>query len=308
MAIAKGFKAEEKSSGFTAVRYLQGVAPVRILAVNPTKKELLELGMASEKTEEPVYATKVELNDSDVDMLRVTFIGSVQGSVINSEEDYKFRLTFNLYNAPNTNSDKSKAKIIDKYANTAWATSDEIKKKAIPMYKNGPAGIDPDYRVAMRGEEELLLFIKAFMCIPNSRRYVNGTWLPAENLEDCEISLTDVKKTILSGNVKEIRDAVMSLKENYVYAMLGAKITPENKVYQDVFTNKFLTCYANGRYDRLYKEVEDAKAMGRHPLTEFYMGPVQEFDLNGFFARLVQRNTETKPKQSDSPVNEDLPF
>ena len=83
-----------------------------------------------------------------------------------TEINLKNKITFFLSDSFMSNKENTKYKIIDRFGNTAWATVEEITNKQIPVYQNGPAAIDADYRKCYLGEEELTEFIKNYLNIP----------------------------------------------------------------------------------------------------------------------------------------------
>ena len=167
MAFSAGKSSVESEKTFN--KYI-GIAPVTILAVNPTLVELIKL-YNNENIKEPVYTNTVEINGEKVPSARITFIVKTEkvvknnnviheGGVINS-------MSFNIYRMPRYNKDKTKMQVIDKYGRTAWATIEEINNKLVPTYSTGnKAAIDPNYRPLYAGEEELVKFLINYLGIP----------------------------------------------------------------------------------------------------------------------------------------------
>ena len=175
------------------------------------------------------------------------------------------------------NKDKTKVQVIDKYGRTAWVTIEQAKAKEIPVYTNGPANLDADYRPCFVGEEELTNFIKAYLNIPNVMKYVDKKWVMVDNPEDCVARLDNIEK-YFSGDYSELREVISLQPNNKVKLLFGVKTNDEGKQYQAVFTQMFLK---NGvtDYSRLAKELEDRKAAGAYPTTEFFVGDLKEYTM-----------------------------
>ena len=137
MAISKG----KTSVDFEYKKYY-GVAPVKVLAVNPNKKELEGI-YNTEFENSPEYVGTTTRDEKEIPQVRIDFV--VKTVKDSCGVELLNKLSFFVCNSPRYNKDKSKMQIIDKYGRTAWATSEEVKNKTIPTYKNGAANIDKDY-------------------------------------------------------------------------------------------------------------------------------------------------------------------
>ena len=171
MAVAKG----KVSSDGDIKRYI-GVAPVFVLAVNPTKSKLEEIyGTTIEN--DPVYVGETEVGEDKkkVAQVRLDFIVKIDGEkckdVDGTPIDAITRVSFFIRNQYRTNTAGDKVQVIDKYGRTAWATPNDLATHSIPVYSNGPADIDKNYRPAYVGEEELTDFLINYLNIPSVMRY-----------------------------------------------------------------------------------------------------------------------------------------
>ena len=255
-------------------RYI-GVAPVKVLAVNPTKSEQEKLYNTT-LDKDPEYVGNVNVNGKDVQNVRISFV------VKTDEEkcgiDMTTNVTFFLQNAPRMGSQSGKYQIIDKYGRTAWATEEDIKAKQIPVYSNGkPANIDIDYRQAYVGEEELTNFIKNYLNIPNVQKYVDGEWKLVDNPSECEARLDKIAD-YFKGNFAELKSIISLQPNNKIKVMFGVRTSEDGKEYQAVYTRMTLK---NGvsDYSRLDKDLQEAKQNGAYSTTEFSVCPIKEYKI-----------------------------
>ena len=271
MAFSAG---KESTEGGAFKRYI-GVAPVRVLAVNPTKSEQEKLYNTT-LDKDPEYVGNVNVNGKDVQNVRISFV------VKTDEEkcgiDMTTNVTFFLQNAPRMGSQSGKYQIIDKYGRTAWATEEDIKAKQIPVYSNGkPANIDADYRQAYVGEEELTNCIRNYLNIPNVQKYVDGEWKLVDNPSECEARLDKIAD-YFKGNFAELKSIISLQPNNKIKVMFGVRTSEDGKEYQAVYTRMTLK---NGvsDYSRLDKDLQEAKQNGAYSTTEFSVCPIKEYKI-----------------------------
>lgn len=266
-----------------------GYGDFKVISVCPSKKELDEIYGGDSK--EPVYVSTVDRNGTPTQQVRIDFI------LKNDNIDTIFKKSFFVLNAP-FKSQAGKFKIIDKYGRTAWATEDDINNKRIPVYSNGPADIDQDYRKAYRGEEELTNFIKTYCYIPNLK-YADkntGEIKTISNPSSAEARL-DTIKDFFNGNFNEIRMIIASAQDNTVKCLVGIKTT-DNGAYHDIFD--YVMKSSSKNISSFEKKVNEAKQAGRYANTEFSFGPLHEYKV-----------TETDFKELKQKAQDDidgLPF
>lgn len=280
MAIARGNESKEAQE---FKRYI-GVAPVFIKAVNPDKAQHESL-FNTQLEEAPNYLGKIEVDGNDVQNARIQIVFKPDVEKIGFEMPLITMAMF-IQNRPRVGTASGKTQVIDKYGRTAWASPEELESHAVPMYSNGPADIDKDYRPAYVGEEELMEFVKAYLCIPsitvwdgNLKRMVPN---PKIKPEECECRFDNLEK-IFKGDFSEIRDALGFQPTNKVKVLLGVRTDAESgRLYQAVYTRKFLRNAATN-YSSLDKEVQEminnAMANGRTLNTEYQVVPVHEYSV-----------------------------
>nr|DAR32471.1 MAG TPA: hypothetical protein [Bacteriophage sp.] len=249
-----------------------GVGAVNVIAVNPNKEELVALGRNVE--EEPEYTFK---NEDGSELQRVTFyVRTDPESKVNNGIDVTVPISFALGKSIRVGATSGKVQVIDKYGRTAWVTKEQYEAKEIPVYSNGPANIDKDYRAAYVGEEALVDFLIQWLNVPGPASYKDGKWImkEADKLVDCEVSLN--MTALLAGNVKELKDLIALAHGYAVKAAFGVRTTDEGKQYQAVFTRMFAK-NAVTNYSKLDEAIKDAQANGAAPNTEFSVKPLHKY-------------------------------
>ena len=289
MAFAKGAESKE---GNVVKRYI-GVGSVFVLAVNPNKVELEKL-YNTQLENDPEYLSEVEVGEDKhkVQNVRLDFIVKTDADRCSGIE-FTTKVAFFIRKEYRYNRDQTKVQVIDKYGRTAWVTIEQAKAHEIPVYKNGPANIDKDYRPAYHGEEELTKFIKAYLNIPNVMKYVNNTWVMVDNPEDCEARLEHIED-YFKGDFKELRDVIALQPNNRVKVLFGVRTTDDNKQYQAVYNQMFLRNITTD-YSKLDADLQERKNAGAYPTTEFTVSDLKEYNVEA-------------TDLSNSGTSSDMPF
>lgn len=278
MAVARG---KESSEGGEVKRYI-GVAPVFVLAVNPNKAKLEEIYGTSLENE-PSYIGEVEIgaDKRKVAQVRLDFIVKTDGDKCKDSQgnpiDAVTRVSFFIRDAFRTNTNGDKVQVIDKYGRTAWVTKDQYTKREIPVYSNGPANLDKDYRACYWGEEQLTNFIRAYLNIPSVMKYVDKKWILIDKPEEAEIRFDHIAD-YFKGDFKELEEILTYQPQNKVKVLFGVRTTDDNKQYQAVYTEMFLK---NGvtDYSKLDKDVQERKNAGAYPTTEFKVCDLEVYQV-----------------------------
>jgi hypothetical protein len=219
-----------------------GVAPVTVLAVNPTKAELGKI-FGKEPEKEPVYYSQVEVEENGVkkkkDRSRIEFI------VRNEELNLTSRMSFFLEDSYLTTRE-GKYGVIDNFGNTAWVTPEEYKAKAIPLSKEGnPLRIANDYRLEKRGESELILFIRNLLGIKNSHTY-------NEKSKQWTLQADPSKYFCYFEKIDEIRKIIAIAQGKKVKVLLGVRFN-EGRIFQTVY-ERFTAKVSMNPVERKIKE------------------------------------------------------
>ena len=256
MAIAGG-RATSEGEGFKKT-LLTGITPVKVLCVNPDKKEL-EAIYGRELDKAPEY---LSADENGVKKIRFDFIvQTVPNDKLGVNVEVVDKISYFLEDKPNV-SQGGKFQVINLYGETTWATKDEIQSGKLP--DNMSFYDTTKMRPAFKGEEELVNFLKQFLGIPN--KGFNGKFIA--NISDAEIQLDDVKK-YFGGNYKEIVSAIDALKDtNVVKVLAGVKTTDDNKQYQSWFTQKPVK-YSVNDYQYVSKLLKEKKDNGAYAAVDF---------------------------------------
>lgn len=295
MAFATGRETTESHD----FKLFTGYSPVHVCGVNFSKEELEKFyDRALDKDVE--YVTEKD----GVKSVRIDF-------AIQTPEDAKYhlknRITFFLRDIPRTNKDNTKCQIIDKYGRTAWVTNEEFAQKAIPMYKNGPANIDKDYRKCYTGEEELTSFIINYLNIENPMSYVNGVWIPNPRISDysvCEARLDNITN-YFKNDFSELKTIAQLQPKNKIMVCFGVRTTDDGRQYQTVYSRQTARYGANVAV--IEKSINERKAAGGLGNEEYTFGELVEYNVTpSTLEEVEERNANTPWNESDS--SSDMPF
>lgn len=278
MGFATGSEATE---GFVASLY-KGIAPIKVLAVNPGIETLKKWYPTRDYEKFPVNY-KFE-KDGEAPGIFVTFYVQADAehksvSHLNQDGNFNFitRCAFLIKNEAQTNRDGSKIQVINAYGDTAWMLKEEWESKQFPAYMAKINFITDGIRIAYVGEESLIKFLKTFINIPDSREwheasssYRNKT---GEALSLCRAAFSpqDMAK-IVAGNVSPVSDAIKHQPNNRIKLLFGVRTTSDNKQFQDVCTRLPIKFWDN-TYTRVFKELNEMLENGSYASTDFGESP-----------------------------------
>ena len=276
MAFGQG---QVSSEGGSVKRYI-GVASVFVLGVNPLKEEL-EKFYGRTLDNAPEYLGEAEVGDTKVPQARLDFIVKADPEKYLDEHNqplnFVSKVSLFIRRAYRYNKDNTKVQVKDKYGRFAWVTVEQAKAHEVPVYSNGPANIDKDYRPAYIGEEELIKFLIAYLNIPACQRYIDGKWVmnDADKLSDSEASLEHIED-YFKGDFSELKTIIGYQPNNKVKVLFGVRNTDDNKQYQTAYTRMFLK---NGvsDYSKLDKDVKETQNSGALSTSEFDCTELHEY-------------------------------
>lgn len=282
MAVSRG---QVSTDGFSRKFYI-GVGSSFIKAVNPTKAELESLtGRTIE--EAPEYIGSTEIDGKQVPQVRLVFWCKPNPEKYldskNQPIDALIPVTIFLRKSYRYSKAHGTYQIIDKYGRTAWASKEDIDKKAIPVYqaKDGgpmPANIDKDYILAYDGLEELTKLIRAYLNISNIEKWNNGKIVGViDNPSEAEV-MPDHIEDYFKGDFSELKEIFGYQPNNEVKIAYGVRTTDDNKQYQAAYTRMFLKNSIND-YSKLDKDIASAKANGSLSTTEFECSELHEYSI-----------------------------
>lgn len=307
-------KANASSTGGDFKKFV-GVGSFRVLGVNPTKAELDNFYGRDTQEPAPYVTDKVDNEGKSYKQVRVTFMiqadlnfenGKVNKTNAKLKEPYKTTVSFFLDSRYFYNKDKSKVQVIDKYGRTAWVPVDMVKNHQIPVYSNGPAKLDPDYKPCLRGEEELTEFILNYLNVTPIESYNSNTgqWIPCPHPEDAEGNLYKIQD-YFKGDFSELKEYCSMIPTNRVKLLCGIRTNNEGRQYSTVYARKSLRNGSNS-YIVFKKSIDDSKAAGGLSDSIFSddsAGVIQEIHE---YQETVQATDLSKPV--DPFADDDLPF
>ena len=256
-----------------------GIDPVRILAVNPTEKEIEELCGYTPKQEREYTGV-----NNDVQYAKITFL------VMNDFFEHPILLPMYLRNEGEL-AQNGKRKVIDKYGRTAWVTQEELASHAIPVDKNGnPLRIDAEYVPAYNGQDNLINLLRAYSGIVKVEKFVDNQY--AGLIDNPELAEVPLKKIpdYFKGDVSEIKEIISYNPDNMVRVMLGARESNDN-IYQDWFIHRFES--PNVTNDIWFEnELAKQKGIGRYANTSFSSGHFKKFEVTPTDFSTPQNQTE----------------
>lgn len=264
-------KAKASTNGGGDFKQYIGVGSFRVLGVNPTKAEL-EKFYGREVSNDPVYAVdKTDEDGKAYKRLRVSFmiqadLEDEEGKIIETNkalpEPLKTTINFFIDSRYFYNKDKTKVQVIDVYGRTAWCTVEQCKNHQVPVYANGPAKLDKNYRPALIGEEQLTNFIRNYLNVTPIDTYNRNTgeWMTNPNPDDCEGRLEEIQN-YFKGNISELQGYCKLMPTNRVKILLGVRTDSEGKQYGTAYTRVTLR---NGSksYTRFKDDIDGRKNAG----------------------------------------------
>lgn len=245
--ISSGVETKETQGG---ARLMTGLVPMMVVAVNPSKKELEQIyGRDLEK--EPEY---ISADEAGVKKLRVDFImKTVINDKLGCNEEIIAKVPFFLEDKPAYTSDGSKVYMLNLYGENACIPVEDAKKNTLP--DNMQWYNTTKMRPAYRGEIELVLFLKAYLGIPN-RAYKDKV-IP--DVSKAEIQLEKIK-SYFNGDIKEFVSVVNLRKPtNIVLLPGGVRTTDDNKQYQAWYLKKPLK-YGTTNLDYVKRDIAERQS------------------------------------------------
>jgi hypothetical protein len=259
-----------------------GVIPYNVIAINPTKDELHELGLTFIKAE-PKYQFEFQAEDSLRKSTSVEFWLKSVKEAKHPDLDMVLKLQFFISNDVFASSNTDKVQYVNKYGRTAWA-ADPADLKLNPYY------IDEESRQAHRGEEDLYKFLFAWL---------NMTY-DAERkiLNPCRI---DVSK-IFTGDFTELQSLV-PLAQAYVVKVLTGVRKFEG---EDGSIKYFPTAYNKYFLKHNQRSVDTIKKfINKNEYNEFKDAAYYTFNIEEFNADAI---ADAEPARPSIPVGNSDPF
>lgn len=188
-----------------------GLSSMKVVALNPTMKELEDIGITPNK--EPEYLGK---DQDGKTMNRLEFHVEVP-ALSTKENKFITRFSFFIVDAERVNLNGDKNQRVNSRGQFTWQKDDEL-----PQWFN-----QEGLRNSYIGEEDLTMFIK--------------NWLNVGSDDECQL---ENPSKLAKGDLKELTPFIKKFKENTFLGLLGVKEV-KNNYYQDVYTKCFGRDYKN---------------------------------------------------------------
>jgi hypothetical protein len=264
-----------------------GLFEANVIAVNPNAEEYNDI-------------LGIELKE---DSKAVEYLGKSQDGNTTLRVDFwleevknkdKFKVTFFLENKEKENKDATKKQYINDVGVCSWAAD----ANDLPEWF-----AKRDYRVAFVGEEELYNFMR--------------TWLGNLDYRDASTTLQLDWKSLMKGNVKDIKGQVGGEYSISVLALATIKTVVKNdetKEYQGVYNKAFLPAY-NLKQFRLIdysrsdvlSGIRQKKSKDLRPHERFVLNVTGEYGCKDFYILkdMKDYNADDNLVASDSILSED---
>ena len=282
-----GKKKEQGQGQQTDYAKKVGLFEANVIAINPTMEEYKDiLGM--------------ELKE---DSRAVEYLGTSQDGNTTLRVDFwleeiknkdKFKVTFFLENKERTNKDETKKQYINNVGTCSWA--DDANN--LPTWFAGR-----EYRVAFTGEEDLYTFVK--------------TWLGNLDYRDAETTLQLEWKTLMKGNVKDLKSQINGEYCTTVIALATIKSVvkdDESKEYQSVYNKAFLASYNLKQFrlvdynnPTILNSVRSKKSKDLKPHERFVLNVTGEYGCKDFYILkdMKEYNADDNLVASDAIISDD---
>jgi len=282
-----GGKKRESSSNNQDYAKKVGLFESKVIAINPNMEEYAEvLGM---ELKEGSKATEYlgTSNDGNTSLRVDIWLQEIKSGD-------KFKVNFFLENKLKTNKDGTKAQYINNVGTTSWA-SDE---NTLPEWFKGR-----EYRQAYVGEEEMYGFLR--------------TWLGNLDYRDADTVLELDWKTLMKGNVKDIKSQIDGEYCTNVVALATIKTVikeDETKEYQGVYNKAFLPAYGIKQFRlvefsnaSVVSGLKNKKSKDLKPHERFVLNVTGEYGCKDFYILkdLKEYNPEDNLVSSDEPMSTD---
>lgn len=266
-----------------------GLFEANVIAVNPSAeeyKEVLGIELKEDSKQTEYLGTSQDGNTT----LRVDFW------LEETKNKNRFKVTFFLEDKERENKDATKKQFINNIGGCSWAADEN----SLPDWFKGR-----DYRVANVGEEDFYNFLR--------------TWLGKLDYRDAETVLSLEWKTLMKGNVKDLKAQVDGEYSTPVVALATIKTVEKDgdrKEYQNVYNRAFLPSYALKQFRLVDYNKSDVQASLKSKKSKdlkaherFVVSVTGEYGCRDFyvFKDLQDYNSEDNVVASDAVISSDGP-
>lgn len=289
MAFAEGKSFDE----ITEYKHYIGVAPSKVIAINPDRKKLQQMYNRNIETEPEYIHT-----EQGIQMCRMDIYMNTDTNLC--DIDLMYKITLFLRNEAKMNKDLTKVQVINEYGDTTWLNVEDYKSG---NYPESQSWFDfSNIRTACPGEEELTQFIKTYLDIPNKtyRDRNTGTFVPIKNVNDAKARIDNFDK-LFKGDKSIIQNEIDKRPGNRIKCIIGIKTDAKNRLWHDVFTKKFIRVSTRD-YSYYQKTISNTQAQGLFPNTVFELCDLKEYKIE------ASDFSNNSPFDDDKYKVIDLPF
>jgi hypothetical protein len=286
----------QEESVFERKLYM-GVENFSVVAVNPTKQELIDMGINAQ--EEPSYVTTVEREvdgvkkELDAVSVRIFLDNNDANNRIRTQVNYMIIKDYKM-------SSTGKYLVLNKYGASTWLEEDYINASEMPA--NMQWYVNEGVKKAFIGEPLLIDFIKALYNLPNVTQKST-----AETKEKgmASFATADIEK-LFNGDFSDIRKTIaVGGKDQSVGFLLGVRET-EGEYKQTLYNRGPLRSYIKTTNKTKYvtKDIQDAQDNGAYADSIFDLSNTKLKEFN------EDQHTAAPDANLGSGVkdNDDLPF
>ena len=286
MKVAKN-EGKQQGGGFSK---RIGLFKASIIAINPSKDELIKLLDVAEENQES-FKEKDYIGETQDGDTKVTIDIWLKDEV----SGFKAPVRFNLIDKERTNKEGTKHQWVNQSGICSWVDEEANLLQWFTKFTDKEKNVigDKVYRKAHVGEEELYNFIRAWM-----------TGKANFYSQDTDI-LLDWKK-LMGGNIREILDLVGSEYVDSVVALATVRVvdTEEGqKTFQSIWAKDFLPGFA-------MKQINNSLSTGKwdnKQINRFKESLEGEYGVNDVwsFVALTDYNPEQHFVSSDKVIADD---
>lgn len=291
-------KTVEQKNGYFK-RYV-GLGLSDVIALNPTKKQLEEI-YGRDVQNDPVYTGTDE--QTGVKWVRFDFVVATVPDFCNGIKLIS-HASFTLRNEKYANRDGSKVRVLDAYGNSTWMNAADVESHKQPTLASGGSAKIAQYRIAYKGEPELIDFLRKYLSIPDAFEYVNGSWLLKKMKHLSELTKEEAEKddtlvyenhmlafdktdfeAFFKGDTSALWSVIEEKKKSQnlgVTLLYGVRTSSEGKQYQAICTGFDMILYKNPSAKaiaQLGTNLAKAKESGLYSNTDYRVQELQEYDV-----------------------------
>ena len=298
-------KTQESSETPEFSKYI-GYSNSYVLAVNPNKAELEKI-YGREMEKEPEYVGEDERGK----FVHIHFIvktdpwdgGSEKKNVPGHGVEIINRMMVTIRPTQAVTKDGTQVTVIDSCGNYGKMLKEDADAHKKPVSVNGKElRILDDYKIAFEGQDILTYILKTYLGMDWGFDYKNGTWIKKANTEEDKFVFENVK-ALLSGDVKEIKEAIALQPNNKIKLLYGIRTTEEGKQYQQICTRDKFILRSNANETAIIKMdavLKDAYNRGSFSNVEYKVQKLQEYDVQ---PTNLEAASETKGSEDLSSGN-----